>query len=68
MVLSSLPPPAKALGSLGAISAHVGPGTVNQTVHAGPYTVDIKIAPNREPGDHAFAVSPVTYESSRFLL
>ena len=66
MVLSSLPPPAKALGSLGAISAHVGPGTVNQTVHEGPYTVDIKIDPNRAaaPSDFSIAIQrggkPVT--------
>ena len=37
MVLSSLPPPAKALGSIGATDAHVGPGAVSQTVHEGPY-------------------------------
>jgi copper transport protein len=57
MVLSSLPPPAKALGSLGAISAHVGPGAVNQTVHEGPYTVDIKIAPNRAAAPSDFSIS-----------
>ena len=57
MVLSSLPPPAKALGSLGAISAHVGPGTVNQTVHEGPYTVDIKIDPNRAAAPSDFSIT-----------
>jgi copper transport protein len=57
MVLSSLPPPAKALGSLGAISAHVGPGTVNQTVHEGPYTVDIKINPNRAAAPSDFSIT-----------
>jgi copper transport protein len=57
MVLSSLPPPAKALGSLGAISAHVGPGTVNQTVHEGPYTVDIKINPNRAAAPSHFSIT-----------
>jgi copper transport protein len=56
MVLSSLPPPAKALGSLGAISAHVGPGAVNQTVHEGPYTVDIKIDPNRAAAPSDFSI------------
>jgi copper transport protein len=57
MVLSSLPPPAKALGSLGAISAHVGPGTVSQTVHEGPYTVDIKITPNRAAAPSDFSIT-----------
>jgi copper transport protein len=57
MVLSSLPPPAKALGSLGAISAHVGPGPVNQTVHEGPYTVDIKINPNRAAAPSDFSIT-----------
>ena len=57
MVLSSLPPQAKALGPLGTISAHVGPGTVNQTVHEGPYTVDIKIDPNRAAAPSEFSIT-----------
>ena len=47
MVLSSLPPPAKALAELGRASAHVGPGAVDQTVHHGAYTVHVQVDPNR---------------------
>jgi copper transport protein len=56
MVLSSLPPPAKALASLGAVSAHVGPGRVHTTVHEGPYTLDVTISPNRAAAPSTFAV------------
>ena len=38
-VLTSLPPPPKALASLGSVSAHVGPGSVSRVVRSGPYTV-----------------------------
>jgi copper transport protein len=57
MVLSSLPPPAKALGSLGAIDAHVGPGAVRSTVHHGGYSVVIAISPNRAAAPSRFSVT-----------
>ena len=46
-VLTSLPPPPKALASLGSVSAHVGPGSVSRVVRSGPYTVAVRVAPNR---------------------
>ena len=46
-VLSSLAPPAKALGSIGAASAHVGPGPVSQIVVKNGYTLGFSVDPNR---------------------
>jgi copper transport protein len=45
--LSSLPPPPKALASIGAASAHVGPGLVAKTVQRGAYRLDFRVDPNR---------------------
>ena len=47
MVLSSLPPPAKALAEVGQASAHVGPGSVDRVIHHGPYTLHVHVDPNR---------------------
>jgi copper transport protein len=57
MALTSLPPPAKALGSLGEISAHVGPGAVRREVRSGPYTLDVAISPNRAAAPSRFSVT-----------
>jgi copper transport protein len=56
MVLSSLPPPAKALAEVGQASAHVGPGAVAQTFHHGPYTVHVHVDPNRAAQPSTFTL------------
>jgi copper transport protein len=55
-VLSSLPPPSKALASVGGASAHVGPGTVNRTVTKDGYTVTVQVDPNRAAVPNTFTV------------
>jgi copper transport protein len=57
MALSSLPPPAKALGQLGHIDAHVGPGRVVRTVQRGGYKLEISITPNRAASPSQFSVT-----------
>jgi copper transport protein len=55
-ILTSLPPPAKALGSLGKVAATVGPGEVRQQALAnGVYHVALNVTPNR-------AAVPNTYQ------
>ena len=56
MVLTSLPPPARALGDLGRVDAHVGPGAVTRTFHRNGYDVTIGVAPNRAAQPSAFTV------------
>ena len=56
-VLTSLPPPPKALASLGSVSAHVGPGSVSRVVRSGPYTVAVRVAPNRAALPNTFSVA-----------
>jgi copper transport protein len=56
-VLSSLPPPPKALGSLGSISATVGPGTVSREVSQAGYKVKVQITPNKAAVPNEFAVN-----------
>jgi copper transport protein len=56
MVLSSLPPPAKALAEVGRASAHVGPGAVDQTFHHGAYTVHVRVDPNRAAQPSTFTL------------
>jgi copper transport protein len=56
-VLTSLPPPPKALADIGAASAHVGPGPVKQVVHSGPYTLDIRVSPNRAALPSTFSIA-----------
>jgi copper transport protein len=55
--LSSLPPPPKALASVGAASAQVGPGPVSRTVRHGPYRLVVRINPNQAAVPNAFSVS-----------
>ena len=55
--LSSLPPPPKALASIGAVSAHVGPGPVTETVDHDGYRLDVRVDPNRAAVPNAFSVA-----------
>lgn len=55
-LLSSLPPPAKALAHLGRTSATVGPGPVSHTVAASGYEVALRIDPNKAAVANAFGV------------
>jgi len=56
-VLSSLPPPAKALGNLGGKPVHVGPGPVSKTFEVNGYTVQARVTPNRAAQPNKFSVS-----------
>jgi copper transport protein len=56
MVLSSLPPPAKALAEVGRASAHVGPGAVRRVIHHGSYTLDVEVEPNRAAQPSTFTL------------
>jgi copper transport protein len=55
-LLTSLPPPAKALAEVGKASAHVGPGPVTQAVRHGPYTLTFTFRPNRAAVPNTFNV------------
>ena len=55
-VLSSLPPPAKALASIGNASAQVGPGRVVSVVSHGPYRLELRVSPNRAAQPNEFAL------------
>ena len=55
--LSSLPPPPKALASIGAISAHVGPGLVTMAVDHGAYRLAFRVDPNRAAVPNTFSVA-----------
>jgi len=57
MVLSSLPPPAKALAEVGRASAHVGPGAVDRVIHHGPYTLHVHVDPNRAAQPSTFTLA-----------
>jgi copper transport protein len=56
-ILSSLPPPPKVLASIGAASAHVGPGPVTETVRRAGYRLDLRVRPNRAAVPNAFSVA-----------
>ena len=56
MVLSSLPPPAKALAEVGQASAHIGPGSVDRVIHHGPYTLHVHVDPNRAAQPSTFTL------------
>jgi copper transport protein len=56
MVLSSLPPPAKALAEVGQASAHVGPGAVDRVIRHGAYTLRVHVAPNRAAQPSTFTL------------
>ena len=55
-MLSSLPPPSKALASVGKASAHVGPGPVTNEVSRNGYRLQFHVAPNKAAVPNAFAV------------
>jgi copper transport protein len=55
-VLSSLPPPSKALAGLVA-PIHVGPGPVTTTVQRDGYTAQVKVTPNRAAQANNFVIS-----------
>lgn len=55
-VLSSLPPPPKALAGLGKVAAIVGPGRVASVVNRNGYRVELRVAPNKAAVDNAFGV------------
>ena len=54
MVLTSLPPPARALAEIGTVDAHVGPGAVTTTVDHGSYRATTTIAPNKAAAPNRF--------------
>jgi copper transport protein len=56
-VLSSLPPPSKALASVGGAKAHVGPGMVNEIVKENGYRLAFRVAPNRAAVPNSFQVA-----------
>jgi copper transport protein len=55
-VLTSLPPPAKALATVGKASAHVGPGAVTEVVNKNGYRLEFRVRPNRAAVPNAFEV------------
>jgi copper transport protein len=55
-VLSSLPPPSKALASVGGASAHVGPAPVRRQVTKNGYTFAFDITPNKAAVPNSFSV------------
>jgi copper transport protein len=55
-VLSSLPPPSKALASVGGARAHVGPGPVNEVVSQNGYRLALRVSPNRAAVPNSFQV------------
>jgi copper transport protein len=55
--LSSLPPPSKALASVGGAKAHVGPGAVNKVVTERGYRLAIRVTPNRAAVPNSFQVA-----------
>jgi copper transport protein len=56
-VLSSLPPPSKALASVGGAKAHVGPGAVNEVIGQNGYRLAFHVAPNRAAVPNSFQVA-----------
>jgi copper transport protein len=57
-ILTSLPPPAKALGALGEVAATIGPGEVHgQPLAAGDYRVALDVAPNRAAVPNTYRVT-----------
>jgi copper transport protein len=56
-VLSSLPPPSKALSSVGGAKAHVGPGPVSEVVNQNGYRLAITVSPNKAAVPNSFQVA-----------
>src|SRR5206468_103284 len=55
-VLSSLPPPAKALAEIGKAAARVGPGPVSNVVERNGYRIEFHVQPNRAAVPNTFAI------------
>jgi copper transport protein len=55
-VLSSLPPPSKALAEAGKASARVGPGPVTEVVNKNGYRLEFRVDPNRAAVPNEFSV------------
>jgi copper transport protein len=55
-VLTSLPPPARALASTGGASARVGPGSVAEVVNKNGYRLEFHVQPNRAAVPNTFSV------------
>jgi copper transport protein len=55
-LLTSFPPPARALAQIGGAKASVGPGPVATTVREGAYRLDIRVDPNRAALPNSFSV------------
>ncbi len=55
-VLSSLPPPAKALASAAQATARVGPGAVTEVVNKNGYRLEFRVSPNRAAAPNTFSV------------
>jgi copper transport protein len=55
-VLSSLPPPAKALAKIGGASARVGPGPVAEVVTKNGYRVELHVSPNQAAAENTFSL------------
>jgi copper transport protein len=56
-ILTSLPPPPKALASVGSPSARVGPGPAVAVVNHGPYRLVFRISPNKAVAPSDFSVT-----------
>ncbi len=56
-ILSSLPPPPKALASIGSATAHVGPGPVTTVVNHGAYRLAVRVIPNKAAVPNTFSVA-----------
>jgi copper transport protein len=56
-VLSSLPPPSKALAAVGGAKAHVGPGAVDKVVTENGYKLAVRVSPNRAAVPNSFQVA-----------
>jgi copper transport protein len=56
-VLSSLPPPSKALALIAGASARVGPGTVHTVVKKNGYSLAIRVTPNRAAVPNSFEIA-----------
>lgn len=55
-LLTSFPPPARALAQIGNAKAHVGPGPVATTVQEGAYRLDVGVDPNRAALPNTFSL------------
>ena len=55
-VLSSLPPPSKALASIGGSAVRVGPGKVQQVMNRNGYRLEFLLDPNKAAVENQFAL------------